>query len=197
MEAGVKFILNNGGLIGTVAIFNVTQDNMLVVDDPEAFTSAAIGEAKSQGIEIDVNGELTDNLFLWASYTYVDAQTENAFYDANFGYTVEAGSALLNIPEHQLNLQLVQSTELSGRPFEYGGGLLYVSERNGFFGTDFELPSYTIARVFASYNISNSITVRAEVDNLFDQAYYPNSFADVWVQPGTPRSYRLTGSYAF
>ncbi|WP_024609533.1 TonB-dependent receptor, partial [Pseudoalteromonas sp. TB64] len=40
-EVGVKFTLNDGALFGTVAVFKVEQDNMLVVDDPTAFTSAA------------------------------------------------------------------------------------------------------------------------------------------------------------
>ncbi|MCW9018213.1 MAG: TonB-dependent receptor, partial [Kangiellaceae bacterium] len=136
-------------------------------------------------------------LNLWASYTYVDAQTENPFFDANFGFTVEAGSPLLNIPEHQLNLQLIKSAGLNGKPFEYGGGVLYVSERNGFFGTDFELPGFTIARVFANYEIDDSLLMRFEVDNLFDETYYVNSFADVWIQPGKPQSFRISATYSF
>ena len=60
-EVGVKFTLNDGALFGTVAVFKVEQDNMLVVDDPTAFTFAAIGEAQSKGLEIDINGALTDD----------------------------------------------------------------------------------------------------------------------------------------
>ena len=193
----MKFTLNDGGLFGTVAVFRVEQDNILVVDDPVAFSSAAIGEAKSQGFEIDLNGEIRDDLNLWLSYTYVDAQTENAFFDANFGFTVEAGSPLLNIPEQQLNVQLVKSTDLGGKPLEYCGSLLHVGSRNGFFGTDFELPSYTLTRIFAAYELSDALTVRAEIDNLLDETYYTNSFADVWIQPGTPRNGRVSVTYTF
>ncbi|WP_158768606.1 TonB-dependent siderophore receptor [Paraglaciecola sp. L1A13] len=196
-EAGIKFTLNDGALFGTIAIFKVEQDNLLVVDDPTNFTFAAIGEAESQGIEIDINGEIADGLTLWASYAYVDAKTKNAFFDANFGYTIEAGTDLLNVPEQQLSLQLVQLLELDGKEFEVGGGLVYVDKRNGYFGTDFTLPSYTIVRAFVAYEITESISLRAEVDNLFDKDYYTNSFADVWVQPGTPRSFRVSASYNF
>ena len=196
-EVGVKFTLNDGALFGTVAVFKVEQDNMLVVDDPTAFTFAAIGEAQSKGIEIDINGELTDDVSLWLSYAYVDATIENSFFDANFGYTVEAGSSLLNIPEHQFSLQLVKSSELYGKAVKFGGGLVYVGSRNGFFGTDFELPSYTTARVFVDVDVTDSIGMRAEVDNLFDETYYTNSFADAWVQPGTPRNVKFSASYKF
>lgn len=196
-EAGIKFTLNDGALFGTVAVFKVEQENLLVVDDPTTFTFAAIGEAESQGVEIDINGEIADGLTLWASYAYVDAKTKNAFFDGNFGYTIEAGTDLLNVPEQQLSLQLVQLLELDGKALEIGGGLVYVDKRNGYFGTDFTLPSYTTARAFVAYDITESIALRAEVDNLFDRDYYTNSFADVWVQPGTPRSFRVSASYQF
>ncbi|TMO74829.1 TonB-dependent siderophore receptor [Pseudoalteromonas sp. S3785] len=196
-ELGVKFTLNDGALFGTVAVFKVEQDNMLVVDDPTAFTYAAIGEAQSKGIEIDITGKLTDSVEIWASYAYVDAQIENSFFDANFGYTVEAGEPLLNVPEHQLSLQLVKSGELHGKAIKFGGGLLYVDNRNGFFGTDFELPSYTTARAFVNYEVTDAIGITAEVNNLFDETYYTNSFADAWVQPGTPRNVKFSASYKF
>lgn len=197
MEAGLKFLLNEGKLSGVFTMFRVEQDNLLVVDDPTAFTSAAIGEASSRGIELDLNGEIDDGVTLWASYTYVDAQTENAFFDANFGFTVESGSPLLNIPKHQLTIQMVKSAELNGHGFDYGGSFVFVGERNGFFGTDFDLPSYNVFRAFANYEISEGFSVRAEIDNLFNETYYLNSFADVWVQPGAPRNFRLTGTYRF
>jgi iron complex outermembrane receptor protein len=196
-EVGVKFTLNDGALFGTVAVFKVEQDNMLVVDDATAFTYAAIGEAQSKGIEIDLTGELSDSLEIWASYAYVDATIENSFFDANFGYTVEAGASLLNVPEQQLSLQLVQSAVLYGKAIKFGGGLLHVGKRNGFFGTDFELPSYTTARVFVNYDVTNEIGIAAEVNNLFDETYYTNSFADAWVQPGTPRNVKFSASYKF
>jgi len=196
-ELGVKFTLNDGALFGTVAVFKVKQDNMLVVDDATAFTYAAIGEAQSKGIEIDLTGELTDTLEIWASYAYVDATIENSFFDANFGYTVEAGASLLNVPEQQLSIQLVQSTALYGKAIKFGGGLLHVGKRNGFFGTDFELPSYTKARVFVNYDVTDKIGIAAEVNNLFDETYYTNSFADAWVQPGTPRNVKFSASYKF
>jgi len=196
-EVGVKFTLNDGALFGTVAVFKVEQDNMLVVDDATAFTYAAIGEAQSKGIEIDLTGELTDTLEIWASYAYVDATIENSFFDANFGYTVEAGASLLNVPEQQLSLQLVQSTALYGKAIKFGGGLLHVGKRNGFFGTDFELPSYTTARAFVNYDVTDAIGITAEVNNLFDETYYTNSFSDAWVQPGTPRNVKFSASYKF
>ncbi len=197
IEAGVKFAMNDGALVGTVSVFKVEQDNILVVDDPSAFTLAAVGEAQSQGVELDVKGELGSGLSVWASYAYVDAKTNNDFFDANFGRTVPAGTSLLNIPEQQASVQLLKQTQLAGRPLDIGGGLLYVGKRNGYFGVDFDLPSYTTARIFTAYQLTEAITLRADVNNVFDETYYTNSFSDLWVQPGTPRSVNVSAAFRF
>lgn len=198
VEAGVKFDLNNGGIVGTATVFRVEQENILVVDDPSLFTSAAVGEAESTGFEFDLSATFENGLSLWASYAYVDAQTSNDFFDANFGAALSAGSSLLNVPDQTLSLQLVQDTYLAGQPLRFGGGLLYVSERNGQFNDqDFNLPSYTTVQAFAAYEVSDTVTLKAEVKNLFDEQYFLNSFASIWVQPGAPVNFRLSASFAF
>ena len=195
-EIGMNFTLNDGTFQGTIAIFDVEQSNISTVDD--SFVATAIGEAGSQGIEVDLNGRITDSLSLWLSYSFVDAETENAFNDPNFGSEVPAGSDLLNIPEQQLSLQLVQQTQLAGKDLSLIGGLIYVDDRNGFFSDQsFRLPSYTTARVAAKYEISESLELRAEINNLFDKEYYTNSFANVWVQPGTPLNARVMATFRF
>lgn len=195
-EVGINFTLNQGALEGTLAIFDVEQSNISTVDAD--FNATAIGEAGSQGIELDLRGNLTDTLSIWMSYTFVDAETKNAFNDPNFGTVVPAGSDLLNIPETQFSLQLVQQAQLQGKDLSLIGGLVYVDDRNGFFSNqDFRLPSYTTVRIAANYEISDQVELRAEINNLFDEEYYTNSFADVWVQPGTPRNARVSATLRF
>ena len=195
VEAGAKFSL--GGIDGTVAVFQVKQKNILVAADASAATQLAIGKARSQGLEIDLQGEITKDLSLWASYAYVDAKTSNTFNDPNFGVAVPAGSRLLNVPKHTLSLQLVNSMAVAGRGLQFGGGLLYVGQRSGEFTTNFKLPAYTVARAFAAYGLTKSTTLRLDVDNLFNETYYTNSFSALWVQPGTPRSARVSAAFKF
>ena len=195
-EAGIKFALNDGALEGTFAIFDVEQSNISTVDAD--FNATAIGEAGSQGVEFDLNGNINDTLSIWVSYSYVDAETKNAFNDPNFGTEVLAGASLLNIPENQFSLQVIQQTQWVGKELNLIGGLVYVDERNGFFSDqDFKLPSYITVRVAANYNVSESLKFSAEINNLFDEEHYTNSFADVWVQPGTPRSARVSAVFRF
>ena len=61
----------------------------------------------------------------------------------------------------------------------------------------FKLPSYTTVQIAGNYTISETLKLRAEINNLLDEEYYPNSFADTWVQPGTPRNISLSLAYSF
>jgi len=204
IEGGVKFSLMEGALQGTATVFQVEQKNVLAVDD--SFVAIPAGEAQSQGFEFDINGEIASGLDLWASYAFVDVGTENDFSDPNFGATIPAGTRLINVPKHQLNVQLAKDFDEAGLPLRVGGGLLYVGERLGQFGDffgqntqfgEFELPDYVTLRAFAQYDITEGISARVDVDNLFNEEYYLNSFASLWVQPGAPRNIRGTLAYKF
>ncbi|WP_133471681.1 TonB-dependent siderophore receptor [Paraglaciecola marina] len=195
-EVGVKFALNDGALSGTFAIFDVKQSNIATFDAD--FNATAVGKAASQGVELDLTGDITDSLSIWVSYSYIDAETKNDYTDAISYNFIPAGSDLLNIAENQLSLQLVQQTQLAERDLDLIAGLVYVGERIGEFGDpSFKLPEYTTVRLASNYAVSDALTVRAEVNNLFDQEYYTNSYASVWVQPGTPRSFRVSATYNF
>ncbi|MEL6791357.1 MAG: hypothetical protein AAGL18_13315 [Pseudomonadota bacterium] len=104
---------------------------------------------------------------------------------------------MINSPNHQLSIQAVQNFDLGSVPAQIGGGLLYVGERNGFVGSDFVLPSYTTVRLFTELEPYKGLSVRFDIDNLFDEVFYTNSFADVWVEPGTPRRLRFTAAYRY
>jgi len=192
------------GLTGavTVAAFQVDQSNILVNDDrPEAvaagFFSRSAGEARSRGVEIDANIATDSGINFWLSYAYVDAEFTNSNPDADFGALIEEGDPLINAPEHQINIQASKDFEVNGMPAQVGGGVLYTDDRLGWTGFDFFLPSYTTARLFGQFEPVEGLAIRLDVDNLFDEEFYTNSFADVWVEPGAPRRYRLTASYSF
>ena len=132
--------------------------------------------------------------------------SEDDFSDPNFGATIEAGTRLINVPENQLSLQVAKDFEGYGVPLRAGAGALYVGERLGqfgdFFGLDaqfgeFELPDYLTFRAFAEYEVTEGISARIDVDNIFNEEHFLNSFASLWVQPGAPRSVRGSLAYRF
>jgi len=205
-EFGFKWDLSSryDGLTGTVtlAAFQVDQSNILVNDDrPEAvaagFFSWSAGEARSRGFEFDANIQTDGGLNLWFSYANTNAEFTNSNPDADFGALIEEGDSLINSPEHQVNFQVSKSFRFGNMPAQIGGGVLYTDERAGWTGFDFTLPSYTTVRLFGRVELPAGVSLLVNVDNLFDEDYYTNSFADVWVEPGAPTRWRLTASYDF
>lgn len=207
IEGGFKFDLGAfsdsvEGII-TLTIFEVQQSNFLVNDTrPEAqeagFFSIPAGEARSTGLEFDANVSFDNGFSLWASYAFTAAEFENSFADADgFGFTIEPGDPLINTPEHQFNIQAAKDFEFGSIDAELGAGVLFVGDRNGFVGSDFELPSYTTFRAFAEIEPIDNVSLRLDVDNIFDETFFTNSFADVWVQPGAPRRFRVSARYDF
>jgi len=207
LEAGFKVDVGEysdsiDGIV-SVTLFQVDQSNFLVNDDrPEAtavgFFSIPAGEAQSTGLEIDANVEFENDFKIWASYAYTDAEFKNSFADADgFGFTIDVGDPLINTPKHQFNVQAAKGFELGAMDAQIGGGVLFVGDRNGFVGSDFELPNYTTVRAFVEIEPIENIALRLDVDNIFDETFYTNSFADVWVGPGAPRRFRASAKYSF
>ena len=203
-ELGMKLDLGHfyDGVTGSVniALFDVEQSNILVNDDRNVvvgFFSIDAGEAESQGLEIDLNAAFDGGFNLWVSYAYTDAEYTNSNPDADGFGVIDAGDPLINSPEHQLSLQISQNFEFRGMQVQVGAGMQYTDERAGFVTSDFTLPDYTTARFFGQIQPTDSVTVRVDLDNAFDEEFYTNSFADVWVGPGTPRRARLTAAYSF
>ncbi|MFK8048613.1 MAG: TonB-dependent siderophore receptor [Halioglobus sp.] len=203
-EIGMKLDLAHfsDGVTGSVnvALFDVEQSNILVNDDRDVvvgFFSIDAGEAQSRGLELDVNATFESGFNFWFSYAYTDAEYTSSNPDADgFGF-IEEGDPLINSPEHQLSLQVSQSLEIGGMPVQIGAGVQYTDERAGFVTSDFTLPDYTLTRFFGQIEPMERVTLRLDLDNAFDEEFYTNSFADVWIGPGTPRRWRLTAAYSF
>ena len=179
-----------------MALFRQTQDNILSADPVNAGFSLAIGEARSTGLEFDLSGAIGE-YDVYLSYAFVDAETANATLDFNFALQIDKGDPLLNVPEQTFTLQASRDFTVAGAPLTVGGGVLYVDERLGETATNFTLPDYTLLRAFVNWAPTSQISLRAEVDNLFDETYYTNSFSQLWIQPGTPQRLRLSAEVNF
>lgn len=188
IEAGVKFAAFGGRLNGTVSVFEMNKRNVLATDTANPGFSVAIGRARSRGVEVDLAGKLPGDLDLLLSYAYVDAEARSNVLDPNFSFQVRPGDRLINIPDHTANVQLARDFTLAGTKARFGGGVQYVGERSGETGTPFTLPSHTLARLFGEVGITERLQLFGTVSNLFDAHWYANSYTQLWVQPGAPRT---------
>ena len=186
-EAGFKFDLLDSRLGMTVAAFHLTKENVLTADPADSTYQIAAGEVRSRGIDLQLTGQLTDEVRVIGAYAYVDAEVTK-------DNTLASGSRLLNVPEHSGSLLGVYEFLDGGlKGLELGGGVNYVGDRSGNVAdSGFELPGYTTVDLLARYKATQDVTLGVNLNNAFDRTYYERSYSNVWVMPGEPRNLSLS-----
>ncbi|MDO7836787.1 TonB-dependent siderophore receptor [Sphingobium sp. HBC34] len=196
-EVGAKFVTPDGRLTSTLSLYKMKKNNVLTTDPVNAGFSKPVGAAESQGVEFDINAKLPAGFELFVTYAYTDAGWATNALDPNFAAPIRKGDPLINIPKHQGNALLFKNFSIGDHEAMLGAGVSHVGRRLGETATTFFLPSYTIAKVLGSFNITDQIKLSANVDNLFNKKYYASSYAALWIQPGMPRSFTVRASFDF
>ncbi|KJH81963.1 TonB-dependent receptor [Stutzerimonas stutzeri] len=186
-EAGLKLDLLDSRLGMTIAAFHLTKENVLTANPADTSSQIAAGEVRSRGIDLQLTGQITDEIRLIGAYAYVDAEVTK-------DNTIERGSRLLNVPEHSGSLLGVYEFLDGGlQGLELGGGVNYVGDRSGNVSdSGFELPGYTTVDLLARYKATPDLTLGVNLNNAFDRTYYERSYSSVWVMPGDPRNLSLS-----
>ncbi|KAB0565646.1 TonB-dependent receptor [Pseudomonas palleroniana] len=193
-ELGTKFDMP-GRITASAALFNIEKRNVLVqVGDGLASVYSVAGKVRSRGLELDASGQLTDNWSLIGSYAYTDAVVvEDSKYK---------GNDLQNVAKNTASLSAVYDfgSLLGGDQLRVGAGARYVGERAGDAANSFELPSYTVADAFATYDTKidgQKVKFQLNVKNLFDRTYYTSSVNTQFVSIGDARQVSVSSTVTF
>ncbi len=191
-EVGVKTELLDRRLLATLAYFNVTKRNVATADPIDPRFSVATGEQQSQGIELDVVGQLSPGWNLIASYAYIDAAiaADNRF---------KVGNRLPGVPKHSASLWTkyeIQSGNLAGAGF--GLGIDWVGDRQGDLQNSFDLGSYLLTNAAISYQ-RESWRLGLNFQNLFNVNFIEGSprTRTRGIEPGEPFTVLGSISYQF
>ncbi|SED10698.1 iron complex outermembrane recepter protein [Pseudomonas mohnii] len=193
-EIGAKLDMP-GRVTGNIALFDIKKRNVLVANSegPVTIYSAA-GEVRSRGLELDLSGQLSDRWSLIGSYAYTDAEvTEDPDYK---------GNQLQNVARNSGSLSAVYDfgNVIGGDQLRVGAGARYVGEREGNAVNDFELPGYTVADAFATYDTQldgQKVKFQLNVKNLFDRTYYTSAASRFFVSMGDSRQVTLSSTLEF
>ncbi|MFZ2997937.1 TonB-dependent siderophore receptor [Sphingobium sp.] len=191
-EVGAKFVTPDGRITSTLSLYKMKKSNVLTADLLTGL-SVAVGSAKSQGVEFDVNAKLPAGFELFLTYAYTDAGWAGDYPLAG----VFKNDPLINIPKHQGNALLFKTFDIGSNKAMLGAGVTHISNRLGQTAANFYLPSYTIAKVLGSVTFNEQFKLSADVNNLFDKKYYASSYSALWIQPGMPRSFTVRGTFNF
>ena len=184
-----------GRVTGNIALFDIKKRNVLVANSegPTTIYSAA-GEVRSRGLEMDLTGQLSDRWSMIGSYAYTDAEvTEDPDYK---------GKRLQNVAKNSGSLSAVYDfgSVIGGDQLRVGAGARYVGERAGNAVNDFDLPSYTVADAFATYDTKvegQKVKFQLNVKNLFDRTYYTSAASRFFVSMGDSRQVSLSSTLEF
>jgi len=191
-EAGFKTEWFDGDLTTNMAYFHIDKKNVLTLagDGPNGPVFGTIGAARSQGIEVDVAGKLTDGLSLIASYAFTDARITDDGAGSN------QGNRLPNVAEHSGSAWLKYAFQQSAlRGLSLGIGSFIAGNREGDNANSYRLPGYVRVDTFAGYTMNlgaTKLTTQLNVNNIFDKRYYfagaPYYANRAWNIPGEPLS---------
>lgn len=185
-EVGLKSELFDERLSATLAAFHIEKENVLALD-PGTDSSRAVGRARSQGVDLQLSGQLTDAVRVIGALAYIDAEVTKG------DQAIPAGSRVLGVAKRSASLLGVYEFQDGWlRGSDAGAALTYVGDRSGEAGGSFELPAYHTVDLLAHYKASDELTLGLNLNNLFDEKYYERSYSNYWVNPGEPRNFTVS-----
>ncbi|SHN50845.1 TonB-dependent receptor [Erythrobacter sanguineus] len=183
LEAGIKWDIFPG-LALTGAVFQIEQSSPQVSDaNPDTLD---VIDSKIRGFEAQLQGQVTDWWFLSAGYSYLDGE--------QVGRTGPTGRRLRELPENMFSIwNNFRATERLG----FGLGLTAQDESFADNANTATLPAFARVDVAAFYDVSENLRVQVNVENLFDELYFPNAHspAELTVAPPLHARFTITGRF--
>lgn len=193
-ELGLKSDWMNSRLTTSLAVFRIEQDNLgqatggVVQGTGSESAYKAVDGAVSKGVELEVNGALTDNWQMTFGATRYLAEDQD-------GNPVNP-----NLP--RTSVKVFTSYRLPMlQDLTVGGGVKWqnrvwanVSTADGNFRS--EQGSLALVDLFARYQVTKQLSVQGNVNNLFDKKYDTNIDSRTWVY-GEPLNFSVSASYSF
>ncbi|WP_334374849.1 TonB-dependent receptor [Bradyrhizobium sp. AZCC 1719] len=194
-EAGVK--VDWGRVTTTAAVFQIAKAASIAIDDPAGGkpTLSQNGEERVRGIEFNAYGELMPGVRLLGGLTLLDprlVKTDRGILDGKRNDTAPNVRAVIGA---EWDTPFVEGLTLTGRLTHTGDTVVFTS-------SGVTIPSWTTVDLGARYTFNSPwnekpITVRFNVDNVFDKNYWAGTYAAGFVYQGQPRTFRLSTTFNF
>lgn len=168
-EAGSKWDLNGGRLSLRGALFRTNKQNAREPDPNDSSIDVLAGNQRVDGAEAAIQGHLTNRWEILSSYTFLHGEVVKSN-----AYPLAVGQPLNNVPSNLFNLWTEYRLP---RGFEVGGGSNFVDSRTANTATQTATtvvetaPSYWTFNAMAKYEITERISVQANINNLTNRFY--------------------------
>lgn len=219
-ELGTKWEFADSRLSATAAVFQTERRNIAMTGMTPGVPGSPVelqgyGKQIVDGLELGVSGALTDNWQIFAGALFMDSERRHSEYLDEARRLANPGDygAVLRTSGDELAFTAKRSASIwttYGLPggFTIGGGVRYVGDSwvgrpddadriipNGTFG---KLPSYTVTSLLMTYEASERVFVRLNIDNVTDETYAASmNWPAQRVFLGPPRFYLLSADFRF
>ncbi|ANH82095.1 TonB-dependent receptor [Niabella ginsenosidivorans] len=190
-EIGIKYVLLDNKLMGTVSYYNILVKNIVRQDPADGNFSIQDGEQKSKGIEVEVLANPVNGWTLLAGYGYNDSKMQKAAEDVNGLRPVPAG------PYNTANFWTNYSfTETALKGLGIGMNVNYSGESyaiNSNMDGQLMLPAATILGGHLTYDLPH-FRIGLKVNNITNEQYWKG-----WSNfiPQMPRQFIGSVAYKF
>lgn len=162
VEVGLKWAPTGTNALFTVALFDITRQNVLQSDT--LFLKQQFGEVTSRGIEFEGKGEIAEGLTLTAAATAMDVKVQEG-NEADW-----VGKTPYPVVERLASLKLdYEVPSVAG--LTVSGGIRYQGSSWADNANTLEVPSQTLLDAGASYDFGQGWNVNFAVSNLTDETY--------------------------
>lgn len=209
-EIGFKDYIGNTSinlaLFYTLTEDEITKTSPFVFDDEGNMLGANkinynIGKTRRKGIELAAEHHF-NNLLIRGSYSYVDAEIK----EGKFNKKVLDGTKMSNVAAHKINLGLdyrITNRITFMTDAIYSSGM-YPGNTNYYRGYDLgKQNEYIVFNLKTKYDITDSLTLYAGINNIFNEKYYyfvgqdKESSDKLSYDPAPKRNYYAGFSYIF
>lgn len=192
-EFGIKKSFNENKVNASFALFKTIQDNVAesagTLSDGRTYYSSEDG-VKSKGFELEISGEVHDNLGLTFGYTRLNIEdkdgNETKPYIPKNQIKLSCNYKFTSIPKLQIGASLNWQDDIYRVQKTLSNGTKIKREEN----------SYLIANLMANYKLNRNLDIKLNINNITNKKYISSLYSSEGVY-GTPRSAYLSLKYKF
>jgi len=180
----------------TAALFRTDRTNVHVADPAHIGFFVQSGKQRTEGLEVGLMGQVTNNWEVFAAYTNQDGRVLNPITSGTTapGTTTPAGNKIGLVPDHLFS---VWNKVAFGSGWAGGLGVIYQGSSFTSFNNTVQLAAFTRVDGAVYYNFDRKTRLALNVENIGDKKYFPTVDGDNNMSPGAPRTFRLTLAKSF
>ena len=193
-EAGMK--VDFGRVTTTVAAFEITRPSLITTGVLATARQSPDGEQRNRGVEVNVFGEVTPGVRVLGGVTFIDGRLTKTTNGINDGKKAQGVA--------DVNLSMGAEWDTPFIPgFTLTGRVIYTSDQYINAANTQSIPDWVRVDLGARYTFAGPwngkpVTVRFSVENVFNKAYWNQSYtSDGVLSVGAPRTYLASTTFNF